>query len=322
MAAFHVRTDLQRAVIKGFALPLGIEPGAFNPPTPGYTIAYDAGKDDEPDTYAFYVTVSHERVAGIMTRMFDLLPEEVCGIVEISSCDAYRAIDVYISREEMTRSHFLKTWKTLGPVLLEDSSIAAGANSETPFVEIFLDQWKGISIIVPLSMRDDVESILREFDLNEVPETWAVGGDNPALEEAQIRPVLQTNGAEPVEIDDVLWQLRADWNLEINIDPDTNVDDSGRDLGMTLWHAMVALESARGEDEQADIAVWATAGSLTELLKLIDDALDGEKRWQVADVFTTDRVAFDERPDDLSDLAPKGRRPALHMVSIEVREEA
>ncbi|MHC4828676.1 MAG: hypothetical protein ACYTEY_19175, partial [Planctomycetota bacterium] len=179
MEPFRLRTDLKRAVIDGFALPLGIAPGPIKVPTPGYTVDYSSGSNDEPDTYSFYVAVSHEHVSPIARRAMELLPETVYGIVEISSRDAYRPIDVYIGQEEVPLRRFLTTWRQCEPILLEDASIAAGANSESPFVELFVDQWKGLSIIVPLSMRDEVESILGEFALEEVAQTWPVGADNP-----------------------------------------------------------------------------------------------------------------------------------------------
>ncbi len=313
MEPFPLRTDLTRAVIDGFALPLGIEPGDIKPPTTGYTVTYEAGMDDEPDTYSFYVAVSHERVAPILHRAFALLPARVSGIVEISSCDAYRPIDVFVGREEINLRQFLATWNECEAVLLEDGSIAAGANSESPYVEVFMDQWKGVSIIVPLDMRDDVESMLQEFGLEEVPETWPVGPDNPDLEHTRMRPVLDSGGA--VDIDDVLLLLRGDWKLELNVDPDTNIDEAGRDLGRTLWHAIVAVQEA-DSTSRAEVSVWATAGSLVELDSLIDEVLLSQPGWQPIEVYSADRIAFDERPEELSDLPPRRERAEVHQVSI------
>jgi hypothetical protein len=321
MEPFRLRTYLQRAVIDGFALPLGISPGEIKVPTPGYTVSYTSGSDDEPDTYSFYVAVSHEHVAPIARRAMELLPESVFGIVEISSRDAYRPIDVYIGQEEIPFRRFLTTWRQCEPILLEDASLAAGANSESPFVELFLDQWKGLSIIVPLSMRDDVESILGGFALEEVGQTWPIGADNPALEHSQIRPVLADAHAGAPDIDDVLMFLRRAWRLELNVDPDTNVDDGGRALGMTLWHAVVGVEGtgagAAEAGDFADLSIWATAGSLKELEVLINDVLKVGEQWESAEVYSTDRVAFDERPEALADLSPRRDRAEVHLVSVE-----
>jgi hypothetical protein len=323
MEPFRLRTDLKRAVIDGFALPLGIAPGPIKVPTAGYTVGYSDGKGEDPDTYSFYAVVSHERVGPLTRRAMQLLPETVYGIVEISSRDAYRPVDVYIGEDEILLRRFLTTWRQCEPILLEDASIAAGANSESPFVELFLDQWKGLSIIVPLSMRGDVESILDEFDLAEVAETWTVGADNPALEQSRIRPVLASSGAEALDIDDVLMVLRRDWRLELNVDPERNVDEAGRELGMTLWHAVVGVQRAAAESsvmemgDSADLSIWATAGSLNELEVLIGEVLNTGEGWSSAEVFTTDRVAYDERPEELADLSPRRERAEVHLVAVE-----
>ncbi len=318
MEPFRLRTDLERAVIDGFALPLGITPGPIRVPAPGYTVSYASGRNDEPDTYSFYVAVSHEHVSPIARRAMELLPETVYGIVEISSRDAYRPIDVYLGQEEVPLRRLLTTWRQVEPILLEDASIAAGANSESPFLELFVDQWKGLSIIVPLSMRDDVESILDSFALEEVAQTWPVGADTPGREQSQIRPVLAGAEAGAPDIDDVLMVLRRDWRLELNVDPDTNVDEAGRALGKTLWHAVVGVEGGSAEaGDSADLSIWATAGSLSELEVLINRVLSGGEQWQSAEVYCTDRVAYDERPEELSELSPQRSRAEVHLVAVE-----
>ena len=312
-----LRPDIERAVIDGFALPLGIWPGDITPPKVGYTIGYSTGQDDEPDTYSFYVAVSHERVASIVDRAFSLLPAEVSAIVEISSRDAYRQTDIFLSEQPIPKDDFLSTWRRWQPVLLEDGSIAAGGNSEDPFVEIFVDQWKGVSIIVPLEMHDDVEELLRSFGLQEVSETWAVGDEKFALENVRIRPVVASLDGMAADIDDILLELRRDWQLELNIDPDTNVDAVGRRLGMTLWHAVIGVHRHADESDRADMTIWATAGSLGQLESLIDAMFRDDDEWAIDEVFCTDRTAFDERPDELKDLPPRRRDAGIHLVTIE-----
>src|SRR6267142_921135 len=234
MREYRLRTDLERTVISGFALPLGIEvtPGEFQVPVQGYTVAYTAAENDEPDTYAFHVVVSHERLADILHRAFDLLPDQVFPIIEIGSRDAYRATDVYIAQEPIEMERFHEVWDFYEPFLLEESSIAAGANSEDPFIEVFVDQWKGLSIHVPLEMRDEAEALLQKFGLEEVPQTWPApehGDEVAALmaEPTQPRQVLDLVDEFSPDVDELLMELRGDWKLELNIDPESNVDDSG-----------------------------------------------------------------------------------------------
>jgi hypothetical protein len=331
-------------VVNGFALPLGIDPGAelshFNAPMQGYTVAFTPGHEDEPDTYAYHIVVSHERLAPILHRAFELLPDEVFGIIEIGSRDAYRSTDVYIGQEPVPTDHFLEVWKAYEPFLLEDGSLAAGANSEDPFIEIFLDQWKGLSIHVPPDTQDKVEALLRDFGLEEVAHTWPSSDDHDEVTEGMfVRPVLELVDEYSPDVDELLLTLRHEWSLELNIDPESNVDDGGRSLGSTLWHAVVIVEEAtpNGEVESdgretfkrsnqdqprgAYASIWATARSLSEMERLIEQALGDHPEWTFGEIYTVDRVAFDERPDQLADLRPGRRETGVHLVTFEPWDE-
>jgi hypothetical protein len=317
MRPFSLRSNLKRAVIDGFALPLGLVPGDIQAPNQGYTVDYTPGEDDEPDTYLFHVVVSHERLAQIIDRAFSLLPEEVYGIVEIGSRDAYRTADVYMAQEPVSAREFRAGWKRYEAFLLEDGSIAAGANSEEPFLEVFLDQWKGLSLHVPLSMRDQVEKIFAGFGLMEVPSTWPAMDDQASEKALRLRPVLSLEDEYSPDVDELLLQLRHTWKLELNVDPDTNVDEAGRTLGRTLWHALVIIESVEDPDAGAYVSIWATAGSLGEMEELIDSALAGSPTWRFVEIYTIDRVAYDERPDELADLPTRRDKAEVHLVSFE-----
>ena len=111
--------------------------------------------------------------------------------------------------------------------------------------------------------------------------------------------------------------MRHTWKLELNVDPDTNVDEAGRTLGRTLWHALVIIESVEDPDAGAYVSIWATAGSLGEMEELIDSALAGSPTWRFVEIYTIDRVAFDERPDELADLPPRREKAEVHLVSFE-----
>ena len=178
MRSYRLRKDTTRARIGNFALPMGIvpKPGRhLEPPVQGYTVAYAPADEEQSDTYSFHVVVSHERLKPLLDDAFNLLPDKVYGIVEIGSRDAYRSTDVFIgeSDDPMPLDEFRRIWAHYEHFLLEDGTIAAGANSEDPhFVEIFLDQWKGLSVHVPLHMRDELEEILHRHGLEEVAQTW------------------------------------------------------------------------------------------------------------------------------------------------------
>ncbi|MCP4836091.1 MAG: hypothetical protein GY895_15155, partial [Phycisphaera sp.] len=60
MRDFKLRSDLQRVVLDGYALPLGVERLDAPPPLQGYLVDFVASEGEEPDTYAFQVATSHE----------------------------------------------------------------------------------------------------------------------------------------------------------------------------------------------------------------------------------------------------------------------
>jgi len=320
MRDFSLRSDIQRVVIDGFALPLGFVPGDMDKlpvPTPGYTLDYVVGEDDDPDTYSFYVVTSHEQLARLTERVFELLPEEVHGIVEIGSRDAYRSLDVYLADEPIRVEEFLDGWHRFESFLLEDGSIGSGANSEEPFVEVFLDQWKGLAIHVPVLMRETVEAILGTFELGEVAQTWPALDEETANEALRVRPVLSEDDEYSPGVDEMLLQLREAWRLQLNIDRDTNLDDSGREIGLTLWHAMVIVCSSERPSIEAYASVWATAGSLAEMEDFVEDSIERMDDWELIVIYTIDRIAYDERPDELADLSPRRAHAEIHLVVLE-----
>ena len=130
------------------------------------------------------------------------------------------------------------------------------------------------------------------------------------------------------DIDEMILELRHEWGLELNVDPDTNSDEGGRELGLTLWHALVIVDKieAKSQNDTLDVgasalgayaSIWATAGSLIHIQHRIEDELEHDNEWRFSEIYTIDRVAFDERPEHLADLAPRRDQTLLHSVTIE-----
>jgi len=318
MREFKLRKDLKRSVINGFALPLGIEPLDLKPPTQGYTVDYREGGSEGPDHYVFHVVASHERIRGLVREAFGLLPDEVTPIVEVDSTDAYRTVDVFVGREPIPIDDFLDVWDEFEPILMEDASLGAGANAEEPFVEVFLDNWKGLLLYVPIELRPEIERMLRRHGLREVEETWPIE-DRDAAPPSQVREVLEIEDEQSPDLQEVLLQLRELWNLELDVDPEANTDERGRSLGMTLWNAVVVVESMDESKKGAGayVNIWASAGSLSELESLMTGVLDGMPEWRIQAIYATDRIAFDERPPELSDLPMRRKKAEVHRVTVE-----
>jgi hypothetical protein len=320
MREFRLGQNIERRSLGAYQLPLGVAETSLHEPMQGFTVRFQEGADEEPDTYVFHAVISHDRLRPVVDAAFNLLPKEVTPVVEIGSRDAYRTVDTFLGEEPMPLVEFLRSWYEFEDVLLEDVTIGLGANSEEPWVDVFVDSWKGLLISVPVEMREEVEALFVSHGLTEVPETWAelppdARGDDESL---VTRDVLEIVDDHSPDLDELLLVLRERWLLELNIDRETNVDDAGRHLGMTLWHAIVLATSSEGEtDRGAYISVWMTAGSLAQAEELLEDALLDHPQWVFESVYTMDRVAFDDRPPSLSHLPPTRRRAAVHELEIE-----
>ena len=318
MKPYLLRTDLTRETIGGFALPLGIKPVELSPPQQGYTVMYAPADENMPDSYSFHVVVSHDRLRGVVRAAFKLLSDNVFGIIEIGSRDAYRTTDVYIGDEPLGRAAFLEVWDVYEDYLLEDGGIGVGANSEDPFLEIFIDQWKGMSIHVPLSQREQVEEMLVTLGLEEVTQTWSEEDSNPnSMGASELRPVLDLSDDFAPDVDEVLLQLRHAWSLVLDIEPDSNKDEKNRELGRTLWHVVLIAQSQADEQLGAYVSVWLSAESANEVGRLITDSMEDQSEWEMADVYSLDRVAFDDRPETLESLPPRLTESRVHLIEVE-----
>lgn len=320
MREFRIREDLDRGALGAYQLPLGVEQTSLSEPVQGYTVRFQEGNDDEVDTYVFHVVVSHDKLKAVVDAAFNLLPKEVTPVVEIGSRDAYRTVDIYLGEEPMPLVEFLRTWYEFEEILIEDVTIGCGANAEDPWVDVFVDSWKGVLISVPTEMRDEVERMLEAQGLREVQQTWDETPPEGSVDDESLvtRDVLEMVDDHSPDLDELLLVLRERWMLELNVDRETNVDEAGKHLGMTLWHAIILATAADSDGERgAYITAWMTAGSLAQAEELLEDALVDHPEWVFESVYTIDRVAFDDRPPSLSHLPPTRRRAAMHEITIE-----
>jgi hypothetical protein len=279
MRSYTIRTDLTRCDADGFALPLGVEASTLPCPSQGYTLEYTPSEDElAEDAYSFHVVVSHQLVRAVLHAAFSLLPDEVFPVIEVGSRDAYRSIDVFATPEMVNKRDFLEIWAAYEPFLLEDATIGAGASGDDPPIEVFLDAWKGVSIHVPVSQRDKIETMLIGLGLREVPETWPIDIERSVMSDSRVRDVLQIVDEHSPDLDELLLQMRESWGLSI----------------------------------------WSTAISLAQVEELISETLAGMPEWDFQSIYSTDRVAFDERPEELSDLPPRRATVAVHQVGLDV----
>ncbi len=317
MRKYRLRTDLDRAAVGDYALPLGMLPVSLPAPEQGYTLTYELGDDADASHYVFHVVVSHDRLKRVAQDALDLMPEEVTPVLEVSSRDAYRSVDVFVAREGMPLERFLSVWREYEPILLEDASVGFGATAEEPMMEVFLDAWKGLSIHAPLAMRGRIERVLARHGLKEVLQTWPDSLERTEEPCTTQREVLAVEDDEDPDLDEILLQLREALDLELDVDPEENTDEQGRELGYVLWQAIALVESRRCPGHGAYVFCWLTARNLSEVETLLMGRIETMSEWEFAGFYSVDRCTFDDRPEELNSLAPKRSKGEIHSINID-----
>jgi hypothetical protein len=315
----RVDKSIERVIVNGFAFPLGAYPVEEMSPRPGYTVAFEqadggnvagegagfeaggefdpeAEEGDEdgalgspegaegeweewPDRYVYDVLVSATRVETLCRSLFALLPGRVYPILDFLGTDEYREVDPYVSYDLLGLDRLLDTVRRYRGFFFEDGLVGFGAMSEEPFMYVFVDEHKIVTVRVESALKDKVEAILRAFDLEEVDE---IRGADAATHEH--RGVLE---APPERLDlltaeEIVEELRDDWRLVLNVDPTVNIDEDGNPLGITGWRCIVRHEPMPPENAPANaepppfryVEVLLAADCLNAAEDLALDALD------------------------------------------------
>ncbi|MGD9691242.1 MAG: hypothetical protein AB7G17_00195 [Phycisphaerales bacterium] len=294
--------SLQRTVVEGFACPLGAYPIRAEElrPIEGYLVEFepaDASTDEEwdewPDRYVYDVVITHTRLAPLLRALFTLFPSRVYPIVDALSEDAYREIDPYLAYEVVGLDRFLQGYRRWRPWLLEDGCVGFGAMSREPFLFVYVDDHKILTLRAEGGMRQRVERVLAAFDLK--PVTEPAGPDAAEHEHRDTLPD-PTKNPEATTREDIVDDLRDAWRLTLNIDPDTNVDDDGAELGLTAWRCLVA-DPTNGKATE----VLLVAGSLAQAEQLALEAVfpDGTLPDPAPEVYESLRLLPDELAAEL-----------------------
>lgn len=290
--------SIERQDLGGFKFPLGSYPIEAMTPKAGYTLQFepaDGGEEEGdweewPDRYIFDVVVSAERVEPLCRMLFAALPGRVYPILDILGHDAYREIDPYISYDLVGVDRFMDGLRRYRDFLFEDGMVGFGAMAEEPFLYVFVDEHKIVTIRAEPDLKERVERVLHAFDLEETKDP--AGADAAAHEH---RTVLVDPAKDPESLtpDEIVERLRDEWQLLLNVDPDGNVDDDGKPLGATLWRCILRCEIENKPSKYAEIILRAK--SLREAEDTAIDALDrlaGDVASDLSDVFvvSSDRV--------------------------------
>ncbi|MEQ8843583.1 MAG: hypothetical protein RIB58_01915 [Phycisphaerales bacterium] len=258
---------LERVRVNGFAFPLGVYPVEPVAPKSGYTVDFEPADGDEeweewPDRYVYEVLVSAERLKPLCSAVLSLLPGRVYPILDVLGNDAFREIDPYIAYELVGVESLYDGLRWYEPFLLEDGLCGFGAMSEEPFMYLFLDEHKVLTVRVETAQKERVDRLLAAFDLANLGGNKAEGqrprkADGHPLVEVMAadavshehRSVLLTPEERPElpgpeEVTEALVDL---WGMTLNIDVERNLDDDGRDLGITGWRCLVRVDPPPAE---------------------------------------------------------------------------
>lgn len=324
-----VDPSLERRVIDGFQFPLGVHPTEPLTPTPGYTVQFEPADGSDPsefagvamgeqleewpDRYVFDILISHERLRPLCRALFSFLPGRFFPILDILGHDAFREIDPYIAYEPVGCEKFHDGLRFFDPFLFEDGLVGFGAMSLDPFFYVFVDEHKIVTLRVTPEMKDKAERLLAAFDLSPAEELASV--DSVAHEHRGVL-ALPDDRPDALTADEVIEAYRENWLLQLNIDPLTNVDADGNDLGLTAWQCIARCRSAEEDQPDSYAEILLTAGCLQEAEEHAAAAVapPGAEtpQWGDVDIIRADRIT----PEQLDEWLGKDRSVPRDKVGV------
>ncbi|VAX40017.1 hypothetical protein MNBD_PLANCTO03-2163, partial [hydrothermal vent metagenome] len=277
MVTCTVDASLERVKVGDFAFPLGAYPVEPMVPKQGYEVIFEPADGDNegeweewPDRYVFDIVISAERVEALVRHLMTILPGRIYPILDVLGHDAYREIDPFVSYELVGLDRFTDTLRRFRGFFFEDGLVGFGAMSDEPFIYLFIDEHKIVTLRCLIEQRETVEGILGAFDLEEVEKP--AGADN-ALHEHRSVLVSPAENENILGFEEIVEELRERWQLILNVDPESNVDDAGNELGITEWR-LLARSEYKDEPLVRYIEVFLRATCMGEAEALGREAAD------------------------------------------------
>lgn len=288
MSLYEIDKNIERKEIRGFAFALGVYPTKTMTPKQGYIVEFESSDSDTgspsdistlgdtgeweewPDRFLFDICITHTRLRSLCKLLFRLLPGRIYPILDILGRDAYREIDPYIAYDAVGLDRFFETLTVYGDWLYEDGLVGFGAMSLDPFLYVFIDEHKVVTVRAELELKGRIEAVLRAFDLPPVDEIRTADAADH-----EHRTVLNTPPFDTTlqSIDEIVEDLRDLWRLQLNIDPTVNVDDDGRDLGVTGWYCIGRAVDPLDPSLRQYAEVLVSAECLDTAEDLVDQAV-------------------------------------------------
>ncbi|MEY3231857.1 MAG: hypothetical protein RL689_1946 [Planctomycetota bacterium] len=335
MIGCQIDPKLERHQAEGFRFPLGVFPVEPMTPKPGYSLHFEPADGDEhegeweawPDRYVFDIVMSSERVEAFCKLLLEMLPSRIYPIVDLLGQDAYREVDPYMAYEPVARDQFLDGIHRFRQFFYDDGMVGFGAMSEEPFLYIFVDEHKIVTVRAEPSLKDRIERLLKAFDLDACED--ATGADGASHEH---RTVLVTPTDQPDLLgpDEIVERLRDEWGLILNVDPDGNLDEEGKPLGTTPWRLVVRVERGGGGSEArrrireryAEVLLYANCLRVAEEAAISQvEKMVGARKPGIEDVVVVvaDRLLPEQMAELLGEAKKKGKSAAATPVSGTVK---
>lgn len=278
----------------------------------GYKVLFEAADSDDgsgeweewPDRYVWDIVVSADRIRALCTSLFMLMPNRMFPILDVLGHDAFREIDPYVAYELVALDTFLDSVRRYQDFFFEDGLCGFGAMSEEPFFYVFVDEHKIVTVRAEPPMRERIERLLAAFDLSEIEEP--AGADAVAHEH---RGVLVAPDDRPdlLTADEVVEHLRDEWRLTLNVDPESNLDQNGNEIGFCPWRCLVRTSPSLDVPWtyadvllRADCMAQAEDLAIEEVTRELKD--EGEVERETAMVFA-DRLTEHELDQLLAELS-------------------
>lgn len=307
LARAQADSSIERITLGAMKFPLGVYPVEPMEPRQGYLSQFEPADSEDsagdweewPDRYMFDIVITAERLEPLCRALFTLLPGRIFPILDVMGRDAFREIDPYVSYDLLGLDRFTDAIRAFRDFFYEDGLVGFGAMSEDPFFYVFIDEHKIITVRAEAGLKEKVEKLLTAFDLEQVDDPR--GADAAAHEH---RSVLLSPDEHPdlLSADEIVEQLRDEWRLLLNIDAETNVDESGAELGVTLWRCIVRVATTDDRSRYAEVILGA--GSLREAEEAAARGCaeldsDADEAWTDAVVTVAERL----QPERVADYA-------------------
>lgn len=283
MSRCRVDSSIERQVVEGFDFPLGVYPVEEMKPIEGYTLTFesaDGGEASEadgesdweewPDRYVWDINIRASRLDALIRQLFAMLPGRVFPILDVLGNDEFREVDPYVAYELVGQERFMEGLRRYRGFLLEDGLVGFGAMADDPFFYVFVDEHKIVTVRAEVAMKERVDKALAAFDLETVPQ---IAGADSAAHEHRTVLLAPENRPDLLVADEVVEELRDLWGLALNIDGEGNVDDEGRELGVTPWRLVFRSMSEDGQFRYAEVLL--TAESLHSAQEIGADYMAG-----------------------------------------------